>query len=306
MKNTTIFFLIMLVLSSAATACDICGCGVGSYYVGILPEFSKKVIGIRYRHNTLRTHIGAGGQNSYLTTREVYRTAELWGGWRIGKRIRLMASMPFNMIQKSNQLNSDSQNGLGDISLQGFYQIFSDEKPAGNKLLVQSLWFGGGLKLPTGRYSSPEKNTGTSTANIFQLGTGSVDFMLNTMYDLRIQDAGINTNLSYKINTANSEEYKYGNKFSGNLQAYYKFRIKNLFTIAPNAGVLYETAAQDNDAGFKADVSGGYALLGTAGLEATFQRFSIGGNFQHPFSQQLANNFVKANNRAMIHFSILF
>ena len=80
---------------------------------------------------------------------------------------------------------------------------------------------------------------------------------MNIMYDLRIQDFGVNTTASYKINTANRDDYRYGNKLSSTIQAYYKVRVKNKFTIAPNAGLAYEIAARDYDNKLLADVTGG-------------------------------------------------
>ena len=297
---------LLLMLTLPTLACDICGCGVGSYYIGILPEFSKKIAGIRYRYNTLRTHIGAGGTTTYLTTEETYRTAEIWGGWTIGTRFRVMGYMPVSFNEKLNQGITTRRNGAGDAGLQGFYQLLNNRQSTGRRLLVHSLWLGGGIKLPTGQYDAAEKNTGAGSANIVQLGSGSVDFTFNGMYDIRLQDAGINMAASYKVNTRNREAYRYGNKFSANAQAYYKFRIRNVVTLAPNAGVLYERAARDDDNGFSVDVSGGYALLGSFGAEVTFSKIAVGANFQAPVSQQLAAGFVKANNRAMAHVSFIF
>lgn len=304
MKKCIMLALVLLAIGfTKAHACDICGCGVGSYYIGILPEFNKKIVGVRYQYKTLRTHLGAGGTTSYLTTDETYRTLEVWGGWNIGKRIRVMGFVPFNFNERLNQGITTTKNGIGDIALTGYYQLFNTQKTLRSKLLVHSLWMGGGVKLPTGKYEPVEKQPGVETANIFQLGTKSVDFTLNAMYDIRLQDAGMNVNANYKINTTNNYDYQYGNKFSGNAQLYYKFKIKQAVTIAPNTGVLYETAQKDMDGKYESDVSGGYALSGTAGLEAAFQKFSVGGNWQTPLSQNLANGFVKANNRMMLHVS---
>lgn len=300
-----IILVSLTALALPALACDICGCGVGSYYIGILPEFSKKIAGIRYRYNTLRTHIGAGGAVTYLTTEETYRTAEVWGGWTIGTRFRMMGYVPVNFNEKLNQGVTTRRNGLGDAGVQGFYQVFDHRQATGRKLLVHSLWLGAGIKLPTGQYDAAEKNAGAESANIFQLGSGSVDFTVNAMYDARLQDAGINMAASYKINTRNREDYRYGNKFSANAQAYYKFRIRNIMTIAPNAGVMYERADKDDSNSFPVDVSGGYALLGTAGVEITFRKIAVGANFQSPMLQELAGGFVKANNRAMAHISFI-
>jgi len=125
------------------------------------------------------------------------------------------------------------------------------------------------------------------------------------MYDLRIQDFGINTTASYKINTVNKDEYQYGNKLSSTLQAYYKVRVKKKFTIAPNAGLAYETAAKDHDRKLEVDVSGGNILLAIAGAEFTTGKIAIGGNFQSPLSQHLAKGSVKANDRMMMHISFM-
>lgn len=302
--------ILMLVVAffsvGSVMACDICGCGVGSYYVGILPEFSKKIVGVRYRYNTLKTHLGAGGSTSYLTTHETFRTAEVWGGWTIGKKLRLMAYVPVNFNEKLNQGVTTRKTGLGDVGVQGFYRIFDNRNTTeSNKMLVHSLWMGAGVKAPTGKYETPEKN-GMENANTFQLGTGSVDFTLNAMYDIRLQDAGLNTMVSYKMNTENSDAYRYGNKFSSSLQAYYKWRLFNKVTLAPNAGVLYEQAVKDSDAGYRVDVSGGNIVLGAVGTEISFKNIAIGGNFQMPLSQNMAGGFVKAGNRFMLHTAFIF
>jgi hypothetical protein len=264
-------------------ACEICGCGVGSNYLGILPEFKNKVFGLRYRYSSLFTHVGADGTTTYLTTKEKYATVEIWGGWTIADKIRIMGSIPYNFDERNNQGITNTKNGIGDIYTTAYYQLINKRHSTQHdKLLIQSLWIGGGIKLPTGKYNPSDKANTSENANLFQLGTGSTDFTLNTMYDIRLQDAGLSLSSACKINTTNKYEYKYGNKFSMNAQAYYKFRIKEHITIAPNAGVQYENSAADNDHEFDVPVSGGNLFLGTLGLETSFNRIAVGGNFQMP------------------------
>lgn len=303
----TIFLLIIaLIFFGEIKACDICGCGVGSNYIGILPDFSKHIFGFRYRYNALQTHIGTGGAITYLTTNEVYRTAEVWGGWNIGKNFRVMASVPYSFNERINQGITNSKNGIGDITFAGYYQLLNKKSTiSSNKLLVQSLWIGGGLKLPTGKYNPADKSGNAQNTNLFQLGTASTDVMLNAMYDIRLQDAGINVAATYKINTTNRYQYSYGNKASINTQGYYKFRINNKILIAPNAGVLYENSKKDVDNKFAVDISGGNILSSTAGVEIGFKKIAIGGNFQKVLSQNLANGFVKPGNRMMVHISFM-
>ncbi|MCF3107989.1 transporter [Niabella sp. CC-SYL272] len=301
---TGFFFLLIFTAPQPAAACDICGCGVGNDYIGILPDFHKHIFGIRYRHNSLWSHLGVGGQQTYLTTSEHYNTAEAWGGWNITEKFRVMAAVPYSINRRSNQEADLTKSGVGDVTLSAFYQLINKRDPVGNKLLVQSLWLGGGVKLATGKYNPADKSTGGESANLFQLGSGSTDFSLNGMYDLRLQDAGVNLSAHYKINTANRYDYRYGNKLNLNAQAYYKFRVASLVMIAPNAGVQYEKARTDIDNDILVTVSGGRVLMGTAGMEAAYKKIAVGANFQTPFSQNLANGIVRANNRVMVHVSI--
>lgn len=301
-------FLVILVsfFFAESYACDICGCGVGGNYIGILPDFYKHIFGLRYRYNSLRSHIGAGGSTTYLTSNERYHTAELWGGWNLGKKFRVMASVPYAFNERENQGVSKSKNGIGDISVSGYYRLFNDKRTAfSKKLLVQTLWIGGGIKLPTGKYIPADKLNTTQSTNLFQLGTASYDFSLSAMYDLRLQDAGLNVSATYKINTINKYDYSYGNKLSTSVQLYYKVRVKNKVTLAPNAGIMYEYSKKDIDNKISVDVSGGDLLLAGAGLEAVFKKMAVGASWQTPLSQNLANGFVKANNRVMVHVSFL-
>lgn len=300
-------FLLLTVFAAGNTrACDICGCGAGSTYLGVLPDFSTRIIGLRYRYNNLLTHVGPGGSNSYLTTREQYHTAELWGGWTFGQRFRIMASVPLSYNTKSSQEKNASKTGPGDITLQGLYRVVRSKRSLGSRLLAQDLWLGGGVKLPVGQYEPlPEEEAGKS-ANLFQLGTGSTDFLLTGMYDIRLQDAGLNLSAGYKMNTTNRYGYNYGNKLSTSMQVYYKFRIRKTATLAPNAGLAYERASGDLDEGYAVFNSGGYLLAGTLGAELQYKKVALGGNWQPPLKQQLAMDAVRARNRMMFHLSLMF
>jgi len=290
-----------------AAACDICGCGAGSNYIGILPDFNARIIGLRYRNNNIQTHLGPGGTVSYLTTDESYHTLELWGGWTIRNRIRIMANIPLSYNTRQSQESDLSKAGLGDMALQGFYRVWSRRSASGTgKVLIHDLWIGSGIKLPTGRYAPLDNDGSGQSANLFQLGTGSFDFLTGFMYDLRFQDMGLNLSASCKINTANRYDYYYGNRWSSSLQLYHKFRLKNKMALAPNIGASYEYSVRDLNGGYHVFASGGNALYGTAGLELNRKRLALGGNYQLPLTQSLANGVLKAGSRIMVHVSMMF
>jgi len=301
--------IIMLVFCTPLTAiaCDICGCGVGSYYIGILPEYNKRFIGLRYQHKTLQTHLGPYANVTPLTAEESYQTAELWGAWNFGKKFRLLAFLPYNFNQRIAQTGNGDKNGLGDIAVMGYYNVFTKSTTLKSKLLVHSLWLGAGIKLPTGKYEPGERLAIQESPNNFQLGTASTDFTFNAAYDVRLNDWGVNVNLNYKVNTANKYQYRYGNKLTTNALLYHKFRLFHKFTIAPNAGILYETATKDvENQKYEVAVSGGYSTSLVTGAEFAFSKFSFGANYQNVVSQELANNRAKAGNRLMLHISVPF
>lgn len=314
MKKKKLLFIVLAFLglvNMRLQACDICGCGAGSYYIGILPEFNSKIVGLRYRSSNLLTHLGPSGNRTYLTTDEQYQTTEVWAGWTIKEKFRLMAFLPVGYNSKSNETSGlISKSGLSDASLQGFYRLIRKSKTIegekSNKLLIHDLWVGGGVKLPTGKYNPADKSNTSSTTNLFQLGTGSLDFIMSAMYDIRLQDLGLNINSSYKINTTNQYDYYYGNRFSSTAQLYYKFRIKNKFMIAPNAGISYENSAKDFDGGYSNRNTGGTALFSSLGAELTYKKIALGGNWQPVINQNLGEGAVETGNRAMLHLSIVF
>ncbi|MBK7305680.1 MAG: transporter [Chitinophagaceae bacterium] len=218
-----------------------------------------------------------------------------------------MASVPYAFNERENQGIRNSKNGIGDISVNGYYRLFNDKRTVfTKKILVQSLWICAGIKLPTGKYTPADKLSSTQNTNLFQLGTASFDFSVNAMYEVRIQDAGLNISASYKMNTANKYSYNYGNKLNATAQLYYKIRVKNKFTIAPNAGVMYENSKKDIDNKISVDASGGNLMLGSIGFETGFKKITFGANWQIPLSQNLANGFVNANPRMMVHISFFY
>jgi len=307
MKIKFITIIILVATTLGVKACDICGCGVGSYYIGILPEYNKRFIGIRYQHKTLQTHLGPLGERTPLSTDETYQSAEVWGGWNLGKKFRILAFVPYNFNKKVSQSLNGDKNGLGDIAVMGYYNLFNKSGSVGNNLLVQSLWLGAGVKTPTGKYEPSERLAVQESPNNFQLGTASTDFTFNIAYDIRLQDLGLNANVNYKVNTENKYEYRYGNKLTTNVLAYYKFRIAKTFTIAPNAGVLYETSAKDVENNkYEVNVSGGCSLAAVVGAEVAFDKFSFGANYQNVSAQNLANSRAFAGNRVMVHLSVPF
>lgn len=301
-----ILAIIILASTHTAFACEICGGGLGSNYVGLLPEFSKRFLGIRYQYNQLYTQLDINGQQTALSNRESYRTAELWGAWNIGSKWRILALLPYSFIERENiaSTSKSQKDGLGDMTLSGYYNMLNRASTtAKDKRIMQSLWIGMGIKLPFGHY---DQSNFTNSTNVFQLGTGSLDFIPHVSYDIRYQDLGLNTNLSYKINTENNEQYRYGNKIMASANLYYKVKVASQAVLSPNIGLSYDRQDKDKTMGYKIDESGGNSLTASAGLETNFDRISCGVSYQQPIQQNLALGRTEIKQKLTAHVSFAF
>lgn len=301
MKSTLITIAIITFFSSATIACDVCGSATGNSYMGLMPSFNRIFAGVRYQYNTLRHHLGPDGRANYLTTTEEYHVTEIWGAVNIDSRLKLVAFIPFNYIERSNGQQRTSLSGLGDVSLIGYYRV----KGTAKGKWQHSLWVGAGTKLSTGRYDPEDKSVQQGVQNSFQLGTGNIDFSVYMMYDFQFKQAGISLNTGYRLNTYNEYDYKYGNRFMMNALIFQRFNLKEDLIITPNIGVLFETLAKDRKT---RDITvwetGGHALQGTIGLEISKGKISGGVNFQKPVNQSLGEGKLKTGEKWMAYLGL--
>ena len=303
MKKVFAVIIITLGLPLLSQACDTCGCGTGNQYIGILPDFSKQAFGLRYNYNSLHSRVYTGG-SAYSTTLEKYNTVELWGAWNITHKIGIMGSVPYRFESFDDQVVTTSKSGVGDIYLLGYYKLLSHSHTIkSGKLLVQNLWFGAGIELPTGKYDPSDKSILNDTVNLYQLGSGSTDVPFNVMYNICLPHAGLNVSSIYKINTENKHVYEYGNRFTVNAQGYYKFSSKHNVTIMPEIGFRFENFQRSMDNHDWVEASGGNLIMGTIGVQASFKTISVGGNFQTPLQQNVGKGIIKFNNTCMVQIS---
>ena len=298
MKRVVLFFTIIF-FTSGSFACPICGCGGTNTYMGLFPDFQTAFMGVRY--NYAKYHTILFSDPSQFST-NYYNTMEIWGGANIGRNFQVLGFIPYYMNKQIDDDGISTPNGLGDITIIGQYNVLRKTSlTAKRKVVQQQLWLGGGIKLATGSFNLDLNNPDFSVADVnAELGTGSTDFLLNAVYNLRVKNFGINTSLNYKINTANRQGYKYGNKFSSNAIAYYRFAVKKM-SISPNAGVGYENVTGNVFNSKIVQYTGSNVTNAIMGVEFNLRKLSLGINGQLPIAQNFAEGQTQLKFKGMAH-----
>ncbi len=310
MRNFILPFLLFLFISIPSKACDLCGCGAGSYYLGVMPQFQKNFVGLRYRTASFDSHLGqtGGGNSNYSSlfrTQERFYAAEIWARFYPHPKLQLLAFLPYqwNFQDENNQTKSLS--GIADASIIAQYEIFNTTNDTISQKFEHSFFIGTGIKLPTGK-SNFDTEDALQVANAnFQLGTGSTDFLLTSQYTIRYKKTGFTADLAYKINTENNQNYRFGNRVSSNATLFYVKQIGK-FGFMPTLGTYYEHNQKDKREDKTVFDTGGNLLNAVLGTQVYTGRFMVGFNYQTPLKQNLANQKIKSKDRFMVQTVFLF
>ncbi|MEO7992397.1 MAG: hypothetical protein ABI663_22795, partial [Chryseolinea sp.] len=181
MKRNIIFItLISFAISNQAKACEVCGCSLGGYYMGILPQFNKNFIGLRWSQNKYYAYVNHQSQGTEPEySNDTFNKIELWGRFYVSKKWQVFAFVPFSFNHMKGNEDNVWAKGLGDITVIANYIILNTGEQTEQKF-KHTLTAGGGIKLPTGNYK--QEVDGLLINPNFQLGTGSTDFLLSTIY----------------------------------------------------------------------------------------------------------------------------
>ena len=309
MKNLIIFAVFVtsfLFISIPSKACDLCGCGAGNYYLGVMPQFQKNFVGLRYRHSVYDSHLGGNSDYSSLfKTQERFYTTEIWARFYPHPKLQILAFLPYQWNFQDEKNKTKSINGMADASLLVQYEVLNTTKDTISQKFEHSFFVGSGIKLPTGKsnYNS-EDALQVANAN-FQLGTGSTDFLFTSQYTIRHKKAGFTADLSYKINTENNQNYLFGNRISSNATFFYVKQIGK-FGFMPTLGAYYEHSQKDKRDNKTVFDTGGNLVNAVFGTQIYTGRFMFGINYHTPLKQNLDNNQIKSIDRLMVQMAFMF
>lgn len=300
MKKSLLLLIFCALLTFTARACPFCGCGNSNFQIGLVPSFNKGFIGIRHTYSSFKTDSGS------QFSRDRFYVTELWGGYNLGK-FQVMAFVPYVAINKQSDDKPTVTQGIGDITALGLYQVLNTNSgPLNEKGLVvrNQLWAGGGVKLHTGQ-SAVDLSDPSFTVGEFSgtPGTGSTDVLFNINHLLLVNKQGLVTNLAYRLNTNNSQQYRYGNRFYASTAYFYDWKLDHV-DIRPTAGLNFVSNGQNSFQDQAIANSNGYVLTGSVGVNVQYGKVGLLVNGFKPVSQSLFNGLTKLNDRVSVALTL--
>ena len=291
MKKLLIAFLIGLT-SMPAYACDICGLGTSNYNPFLFPHLSKNYLSLNYLHRQYHIHADEGLVKEKITSIAISTQ------YSVTEKLQLVAIVPYQLNNQQNWYGSSNIKGLGDITLMGNYRLFMHQ----GRSNTQTVVVGGGVELPTGNYTAIESKA-IEDQN-FQLGTGSIDYLLNASYCLSYRKWVFSAIGSYKYNTQNKDNYRYGDVLTAGATAVYRKELKN-FSVAPYVQLMNETQMEDANNHILQNHSGGSALFTGGGIDINTRKIAFGANYQFAAALNLSKGEIVAKPRLSAHISFL-
>lgn len=288
-----IALLLSAVLFLSAAACDICGGGLNNLNPYLFPHLSKSYLGVSYFHNHYRLN-----EDGQITNQ--YNNAFVFSGqYTFSNKVQVMALVPFQFNTMTSENIKASTQGIGDVTVLANYTVLT-------KMLFKTshaFSVGAGLKLPSGEYNKV-KNDPLNDQN-FQLGSGSLDYLLNASCRFGFGNFILSTLGAYKYTTSNKDGYRYGDVLTTGATAVYQVKAGQ-FSLAPYLQAVHETHYRDAAQHVLQNHSGGDVLYTGAGLDISAKRITIGMNYQVAANQNLVQGELQAKPRlsARLSFSL--
>jgi len=301
MKNSFFVFIFSFFLLSHGLACPYCGCGNSNFQIGVLPTYSNAFFGIRYTYSHFKTDSGS------QFSRDYFHTTELWGGYKVGK-VMVMAFVPYISIHKLSDDGDINSSGLGDITLLGNYQVYSKTTNGSEtkRSWSNTIWLGGGIKFHTGQNLVDINDPGFTVGDFSSTpGTGSTDYILNANHNLIIGNNGFVTNLAYRINRVNRQQFQYGNRIYATLNYFHSFSAGS-FVIRPTLGVNLVVNGTNYFQDAPVIGSSGYILVGMAGVNLQKGKVGLLMNGGLPVSEDLYHGLTVFRERASLALTYSF
>ena len=295
----TVLLVLCIALPNIILAC---GCDMLITYQGIMPTDYNGNIGFnmrqRYFKGAALTHNHSdGSSHEHGQMNQLLSNYELNYRFFLTRKIIINGNLPMADYQLSSSKAAANyrNSGIGDPFIIAKYEIVS---PSTNNDVKNKhrLLIGSGVKLPLGLYYKDMLNDQPADENLLQLqlGTGSFDYIANINYQIKHNNAGLQTDISFKKNFANKLGFTKGNQINAQVNYFYQKRWSKT-VLMPFVGALYENSLTDKINNNILVNTGGNNLYGSFGAEFFMKKVSVYFNYQQLLSDAL-NGFQMKNN----------
>lgn len=266
-----LLFCLILITTTKAKACDVCGCGSSSSFLGILPQFQKKLLGVNYQY-THFTHPETSISNNGLgyVNKDIYQRTEVYTRWYPIEKLQLFAFIPFAMHQRTETEGNSTISGIGDTRLSANYMLINTGDSA-NMKWKNTLLLGIGIHMPTGKYQQRDIK-GLMLPAGMQIGRGAFGYSFQSNYLTRIEKWGVNVDLNYQFYGENERSYQFGSQILSTFSLF-RWMVLNQTMLLPSVGLRIENFAKDSNFNIPQMNTGGQAFLGVLGLDFYQKRF---------------------------------
>jgi len=264
-------------------------------------------------------------QNMNYTYKEVYNSYDVSASFFLNNKWKLGITIPFsdNFVLKNDSVVSNIA-GIGDLVTTINYQLFNSQNftcdTTQKKSLTHRFTIGSGISFPTGNYNKysivdfetdikPNTIIGTAIKELdphLQAGYGSFGYIATMEYLAKYGSIGFNGNISYRINTTNSNGFRFANRFNANMAIFVLANIGKKIKVMPNLGLNYEFGNKDiQDNNFFND-SGGETLFFSSGLNLYINKISVDFSYYKPIMETLHGDQLYNNERFITQLSYSF
>lgn len=283
------FFLTVLIFCFCASALHAQTCCTGGIpltgAINLNPREQGLNLGLSYDLNRLSDFIQNDEvlDNTFLERKT--KSVILQADYAFKGKFGLTVLVPYSYLSENNSLaNTTSKaNGFGDISFWGNYRLLEKRN---------AIWsVAVGVKLPTGETNIKNEGGLFDLPASLQPGTGSVDFMLATIYksSFAFRPAlSYYSTIIYKLNTVGKQysahrEYRYSNEFDFYLGLTEQVLLANQL-ITPQVQIrINHFAEHDLGGNLNPNTGGTWMHLGAGFAWAIGPDFSLNVLGQWPF-----------------------
>ncbi len=295
-----------------------CACGCGIFDAGvtsILPQAADSGLSVFARYSTMdqttnreQGHVASADDNADKRIKTGFYT--LGANYVIAHKWMVMAELPlyqrrFTTVGADGQGNPVTETvpltDLGDAMLRVTYTGFSPEMTSG---------IGIGVKLPTGRATSPTDTYGGLPYDHDTLpGTGSTDLEISGYHVGHLAGAARwFVQAQYRFAVATRDGYRPGNEFNGGLGVTYDLPAGSAI-VSPTVQMLGSVRARDSNGGAPSLNSGYQRLFVAPGLRVQItRRLSVFGDVELPIAEYVnaARPADNTDSRGQLAAPVLF